>query len=88
MHYAATNKTAQENTHPPRPFRFLASIKSAAISDKISRYEHFLTNLQVECFKRALALETGYQLSEGIDLAHVANVMSIQTEGGDFSEIS
>ena len=73
MHYAATNKTVQENTDPPRSFRFLASINNNAIQDKISRSEHFTRNLQ-ECFERPPVLEAGYQLSENINLAHVVKV--------------
>ena len=58
-HYTATNKTAQENTDPSRPFRFLASINNTAISENISRSEHFLKYLE-ESFKRALPLEADF----------------------------
>ena len=37
--------------------------------------------------QRALALEAAYQFSEGINLAQVANVMSIQSENSDLNEI-
>ena len=50
MQYEATNKTAQENTDPHRSFRFQASINNTAISDLISRSQHFPRNLQ-GCFK-------------------------------------
>ena len=86
MHCAAANKTAEENTDTPRLFRFLASINNTVISDQISRSGHLPRILQ-ESFKRTLVLEAGYQLSEGIDLACITNVMSIQSERIDLNEI-
>ena len=46
----------------------------------------FHHNLQ-KWFQRALALKAGYQLSEGINLEHVTNVMSIQSESSVLNEI-
>ena len=86
VHYAVPTKTAQETTDTSRSFRFLSSINNIAKADSISRSEHFPRNLQ-EFFKKALVLVADYKLSDGINLACVANVMSIQTAGGDLSEI-
>ena len=65
---------------PPRSFRLLVRINETVICGKIPRSEHFPRNLH-EWYKRALALETGYQLSEEINLTRVTYVMLIQTEG-------
>ena len=61
-------------------------VTNTVISDKILLSELFLWYLQ-ECFERALVLEERYQLSKGINLPHVANVMSIQYESCDTNEI-
>ena len=75
-------KTAREH----RSFKFQASIRNAAVSDKISSSKHFPWNLQ-EYIEETLTLEAGYQLSEGIILACIANVMSIQNEDGHLNDI-
>ena len=75
-------KDACYDTDPSRWFRFLTSITNTAIADKIMRSESLPQNHQ-QCFEKALRLEAGLQLSEGVNMAQRTMVMNINLEGNE-----
>ena len=67
----------------------LGSLKVLIMLPYLTKYQGLRIsprNVQ-ECFERALALEAGYQYSEGISLACAANVKSIWTKISDLNDI-
>ena len=72
LHYAATDKTAQENTDPMGIYDFVTSI-----SDKIAQQLWYALRTLQDAFKRALALENGLQLAKGVHLGRFLQVMQI-----------
>ena len=53
---------------PSRWTHFLASINNTAITDKVLQSKTLPKNLD-EVMSRAIQLETGFQLSEGVNMA-------------------
>ena len=80
IHKSVTKRDACYDTDPSRWFRFLTSIMNTTIADKIMRSESLPQNLQ-QCFEKALRLEAGLQLSEGVNMAQRTTMMNINLEG-------
>ena len=70
------------DTDPSRWFRFLTSITSTTIADKIMRSEYLPQNLQ-QCFEKALRLEASLQLSQGVNMAQRTTIMNVDVETED-----
>ena len=77
-----TKRDACYDTDPSRWFRFLTSITSTTIADKIMRSKSLPQNLQ-QCFEKALRLEASLQLSEGVNMAWRTMVMNNNLEGNE-----
>ena len=71
LHTAATGKTVAEDTDPTDIIRFLGMLTNSEIG-----IPKGMTLGQA--FTRAIELEAGYQLSEGVSLARPPEVMQIQ----------
>ena len=82
IHKSVTKRDACYITDPLRWFRFLTSITSTTIVDKITRSESLPQNLQ-QCFEKALRLEASLQLSEGVNMARKTTVMNVDVEGDE-----
>ena len=76
-HRMVTGLAPKENMDPSRWTHFLASINNTAITDKVLRSKTLPRNLD-EAMSRAIQLEAGFQLSEGVNMAQSINIM--QTE--------
>ena len=78
LHAAATGKTAAEDTDPTHIIRFLGMMTNSEIAGKIiqKRIPEGMTLGQA--FTRAIELEAGYQLSEGVSLARPTEIMQVQ----------
>ena len=78
LHSAATGKTAAEDTDPTHIIRFLGMMTNSEIARKITQkgIPEGMTLGQV--FTRAIELEVGYQLSEGVSLARPPEIMQVQ----------
>ena len=78
LHTAVTGKTAAEDTDPTHIIRFLGMMTNSEVARKITQkgIPEGMTLGQV--FTRAIELEVGYQLSEGVSLARPPEVMQIQ----------
>ena len=63
-----TGLAPKENMDPSRWTYFLASINNTAITDKVLRSKTLPRNLD-EAMSRAIQLEAGFQLSEGVNMA-------------------
>ena len=72
-----TGLNPNENVDPSRWTRFLASINNTAITDKVLHGKTLPRNLK-DAMKKAIQLEAGFQLSEGVNMARQINIM--QTE--------
>ena len=78
LHTAATGKTATEDTDPTHMIRFLGMMTNSEIARKITQ-KGIPEGMTVgQAFTRAIELEAGYQLSEGVSLARPPEVMQIQ----------
>ena len=78
LHTAATGKTAAEDTDPTHIIRFLGMMINSEIARKITQ-EGIPEGMTLgQAFTRAIELEAGYQLSEGVSLARPPEVMQIQ----------
>ena len=78
LHTAATGKTAAEDTDPTHIIRFLGMMTNSEIARKITQ-KGILEGMTLgQAFTRAIELEAGYQLSEGVRLARPPEVMQIQ----------
>ena len=79
-HRMVTGLAPKENMDPSRWTHFLASINNTAITDKVLRSKTLPRNLD-EAMSRAIQLEAGFQLSEGVNMARRVNIM--QAEGNE-----
>ena len=78
LHTAATGKTAAEDTDPTHIIRFLGMMTNSEIARKIT-WKGIPEGMTLgQAFTRAIELEAGYQLSEGVSLARPPEVMHIQ----------
>ena len=69
LHTAATGKTAAEDTDPTHIIRFLGMMTNSEIARKITQKGLPKGMTLGQAFTRAIELEAGYQLSEGVSLA-------------------
>ena len=74
LHAVATRKSTTENTDPTHIIRFLGMMSNSEIARKITQkgIPEGMT------FTRAIELEAGYQLSEGVSLARPTKIKQIQ----------
>ena len=78
LHSAATGKTAAEDTDPMHIIRFLGMMTNSEIARKITQKGIPEGMTLGQAFTRAIELETGYQLSEGVSLARHPEIMQVQ----------
>ena len=78
MHAAATGKTAAEDTDPTHIIRFLGMMTNSEIARKITLKGIPEGMTLGQAFTRAIELEAGYQLSEGVSLARPTEIMQVQ----------
>ena len=78
LHSAATGKTAAEDTDPTHIIRFLGMMTNSKIARKITQKGIPEGMTLGQAFTRAIELEAGYQLSEGVSLARPPEIMQIQ----------
>ena len=76
-HRMVTGLAPRENMDPSRWTHFLASINNTAITDKVLRSMTLPRNLD-EAMSRAIQLEAGFQLSEGVNMARRVNIMQAE----------
>ena len=77
LHAAAMGKTA-EDTDPTHIIRFLGMITNSQIARKITQKGIPEGMTLGQAFTRAIELEAGYQLSEGVSLARPLEIMQVQ----------
>ena len=82
MHAAATGKTAAEDTDPTHIIRFLGMMTTSEIARKITQKGIPEGMTLGQAFTRAIELEAGYQLSEGVSLARPTEIMQEVDEIG------
>ena len=73
----ATGLNPNKSIDPSRWTCFLASINNTAITDKVLHGKTLPRNLE-EAIKKAIQLEAGFQLSEGVNMARQINVMQAE----------
>ena len=78
LHTAATGKTAAEDTDPTHIIRFLGMMTNSEIARKITQKGIPEGMTLGQAFTRAIELEAGYQLSEGVSLARPLEIMQVQ----------
>ena len=78
LHSAATGKTAAEDTDPTHIIRFLGMMTNSEIARKITQKGIPEGMTLRQAFTRAIELEAGYQLSEGVSLARPPEIMQVQ----------
>ena len=78
LHSAATGKTAAEDTDPTHIIRFLGMTTNSEIARKITQKGIPEGMTLGQAFTRAIELEAGYQLSEGVSLARPPEIMQVQ----------
>ena len=78
LHAAATGKTAAEDTDPTHLIRFLGMMTNSEIARKITQKGIPEGMTLGQAFTRAIELEAGYQLSEGVSLARPPAIMQVQ----------
>ena len=78
LHSVATGKTAAEDTDPTHIIRFLGMMTNSEIARKITQKGIPEGMTLGQAFTRAIELEAGYQLSEGVSLARPLEIMQIQ----------
>ena len=78
LHSAATGKTAAEDTDPTHIIRFLGMMTNSEIARKITQKGIPEGMTLGQAFTRAIELEAGYQLSEGVSLARHPEIMQVQ----------
>ena len=76
-HRMVTGLAPKENMDPSRWTHFLASINNTAITDKVLHSKTLPKNLD-EAMSRAIQLEAGFQLSEGVNMAQKINIMQAE----------
>ena len=74
----ATGKTAAEDTDPTHIIRFLGMMTNSEIARKITQKGIPEGMTLGQAFTRAIELEAGYQLSEGVSLARPSEIMQVQ----------
>ena len=67
----------KENMDPSRWTHFLASINNTAITDKVLRSKTLPRDLD-KAMSRAIQLEAGFQLLEGVNMARRVNIMQAE----------
>ena len=70
-----TGLAPKENMDPSRQTHFLASINNTAITVLLSKT---LPKKLDEAMRRAIQLEAGFQLSEGVNMARKINIMQVE----------
>ena len=78
LHTAATGKTAAEDTDPTHIIRFPGMMTNSEIARKITQKGIPEGMTLGQAFTRAIELEAGYQLSEGVSLARPLEIMQVQ----------
>ena len=78
LHSAAMGKTAAEDTDPTHIIRFLGMMTNSEIVRKIAQKGIPEGMTLGQAFTRAIELEAGYQLSEGVSLARPPEIMQVQ----------
>ena len=78
LHAAATGKTAAEDSDPTHIIRFLGMMTNSEIARKITQKGIPEGMTLGQAFTRAIELEAGYQLSEGVSLARPPEIMQVQ----------
>ena len=78
LHSAATGKTAAEDTDATHIIRFLGMMTNSEIARKITQKGIPEGMTLGQAFTRAIELEAGYQLSEGVSLARPPEIMQVQ----------
>ena len=78
LHVAATGKTAAEDTDPTHIIRFLGMMTNSEIARKITKKSIPEGMTLGQAYTRAIELEAGYQLSEGVSLARPPEIMQVQ----------
>ena len=78
LHSVATGKTAAEDTDPIHIIRFLGMMTNSEIARKITQKGIPEGMTLGQAFTRAIELEAGYQLSEGVSLARPPEIMQVQ----------
>ena len=78
LHASATGKTAAEDTDPTHIIRFLGMMTNSEIARKITQKGIPERMTLGQAFTRAIELEAGYQLSEGVSLARPTEIMQVQ----------
>ena len=78
LHSAAMGKTAAEDTDPTHIIRFLGMMTNSEIARKITQKGIPEGMTLGQAFTRAIELEAGYQLSEGVSLARPPEIMQVQ----------
>ena len=76
-HMMVTGLNPNENVDPSRWTCFLASINNIVITDKVLHGKTLLHNFE-DAMKKAIQLEAGFQLSEGVNMARRINVMQAE----------
>ena len=74
----ATGKTAAEDTDPTHIIRFPGMMTNSEIARKITQKGIPEGMTLGQAFTRAIELEAGYQLSEGVSLARPPEIMQVQ----------
>ena len=77
LHTAATGEPAAEDTDPTHIIRFLGMMTNSEIARKITQKGIPEGMTLGQAFTRAIELEAGYQLSEGVSLARPPEVMQV-----------
>ena len=77
-----TGLAPKENMDPSRWTHFLASTSNTAITDKVLCSKTLPKNLD-EAMSRAIQLEAGFQLSEGVNMARKINIMQVEVNETD-----
>ena len=78
LHSAARGKTTAEDTDPTHIIRFLGMMTNSEIARKITQKGIPEGMTLGQAFTRAIELEAGYQLSEGVSLARPPEIMQVQ----------
>ena len=78
LHTVATGKTAAEDTDPTHIIRFLGMMTNSEIARKITQKGIPESMTLGQAFTRAIELEAGYQLYEGVSLARPPEIMQVQ----------
>ena len=78
LHAAATGKSATEDTDPTHIISFLGMMSNSEIARKTTQKGIPEGMTFGQGFTKAIELEAGYQLSEGVSLARPTEVMQVQ----------